>query len=234
MRAILALMLALLTTAPTVAKEGGGRPLLPGIIGSDNRVMLDSIKAPWSALGRVNRARGGFCTGTVIAPDRVLTARHCLTARPGNRYLPLSELHFVAGYRRGEFLAHGKVRSIHAPPLSDQRATSGLGGAGTGKFPLGPTVALARTRQQCGDDCRLQPEPPSHAQPIAGLCAIHPRGCPAPSPASLRHHARHLRRTRPTNRARRPDGRGGCQRRDDHTRWLAGGAFGECRGHGRS
>ncbi|EKV30491.1 hypothetical protein C882_4450 [Caenispirillum salinarum AK4] len=118
MRTIL-MLLALLAAAPATAAEAG-RPLLPGIIGGDDRVMLDSAAAPWSALGRVNRARGGFCTGTLIAPDRVLTARHCLTARPGNRYLPVSELHFVAGYRRGDFIAHGRVARIQAPPLSEQ------------------------------------------------------------------------------------------------------------------
>lgn len=119
--AALAVAVLLLAAAPALAAEGGGRASLPGIIGGDDRTMLDSASPPWSALGRVNRARGGFCTGALIAPDRVLTARHCLTARPGTRYLPLSELHFVAGYRRGDFLAHGRVVRIHAPPLSDQR-----------------------------------------------------------------------------------------------------------------
>lgn len=123
MRTILVIILAL-ALAPPVQAANGGRPLLPGIIGEDDRTMLDNAAPPWSAIGRVNRARGGFCTGTLVAPDKVLTARHCLTARPGNRYLPLSELHFVAGYRRGDYLAHGRVKGIHAPPLTDADKTA--------------------------------------------------------------------------------------------------------------
>lgn len=85
---------------------------LPGIKGEDNRQLMETDAYPWSAIGRVNRRTGGFCTGTVIAKDRVLTAAHCLWNPRTLRWLPAQSLHFVAAYRRGEYLVHSKVAEI--------------------------------------------------------------------------------------------------------------------------
>src|SRR5512134_3142634 len=60
-----------------------------GIIGKDDRELLDPVAWPWLAIGRVNRTSGGFCTGALVAPDLVLTARHCLIDhRTGLRVKP--------------------------------------------------------------------------------------------------------------------------------------------------
>lgn len=105
----LALALLLLTgaTAPGADRIG--------IIGDDNRVMLDSGQWPWSAVGRVNRTWGGYCTGTLVAPDVVLTAEHCLFDARTRRWIKPADLHFLAGYRRGGYLFHAKVERIVAP-----------------------------------------------------------------------------------------------------------------------
>ena len=95
------------------------RQTLPGISGSDDRVRVESVAWPWSAVGRVNRSAGGYCTGTMIGLDKVLTAAHCLwNVRTGN-WLPPSALHFVAGYRRGSYVAHSVVRGFE---IADGRA----------------------------------------------------------------------------------------------------------------
>ena len=70
---------------------------------------------PWSAIGRVNRQRGGFCSGTLIGPDKVLTTAHCLWDARLRRWTSTADLHFLAGYHLGNYLAHGKAKAIELP-----------------------------------------------------------------------------------------------------------------------
>lgn len=102
-------------------------PGLLGIKGEDDRVLVDSASYPWSAIGRVNKTVGGFCSGVLVAPRQVVTAAHCLWNIRAQRWLPASSLHFVAGYRRGDYLRHGQVASYR---LSDG-ARAPKGGATT-------------------------------------------------------------------------------------------------------
>jgi V8-like Glu-specific endopeptidase len=52
------------------------------IVGFDERIQMTSRKYPWSAVGRIEGVGmdgGGYtCTGTLLAPDIVLTNAHCV------------------------------------------------------------------------------------------------------------------------------------------------------------
>ncbi len=65
-----------------------------------------------AAVGRVNVAGRSFCTGTLIDARRVVTAAHCLFDPHTGERAPLGDVHFVAGWERGDFVAHAQPEAI--------------------------------------------------------------------------------------------------------------------------
>jgi protease YdgD len=51
--------------------------------GYDDRVFLDTSAYPWTAVGELDFDAGSQCTGTLVAPDVVLTAAHCIHDEDG-------------------------------------------------------------------------------------------------------------------------------------------------------
>lgn len=70
---------------------------------------LDATKQ-WQAVGRLNIGNGGFCTGTLIAPDLVLTAAHCMYDSKSGARAEDAEIEFLAGWREGRASAYRGVR----------------------------------------------------------------------------------------------------------------------------
>ncbi len=123
-----ALALGILLCLAVAGAARAQNPLLPGIGAHDHRVAVDSGAKPWSAIGRVNRRIGGYCTGTVVDSRRVLTAAHCLwNARTGT-WLPAQSLHFVAGYGRETFLADADITRFVVAPGYDSAKPATLAG----------------------------------------------------------------------------------------------------------
>nr|WP_226898292.1 trypsin-like serine protease [Mangrovicoccus algicola] len=70
--------------------------------------------ARWQAIGRLNRdgyRDRGMCTATLIGPDLVLTAAHCLRDGTGGAVRP-ERLRFLAGWLRGEAAAIARIASV--------------------------------------------------------------------------------------------------------------------------
>ena len=83
---------------------------------SHDAVDVDADVFPWSSVGKIYNSARSSCTGSVIAPDKVLTAAHCLFNRATARFLQPDALHFLLGYKRGEFRSHARVASYVLGP----------------------------------------------------------------------------------------------------------------------
>lgn len=76
----------------------------------------ETFELPIGSIGKINQAglwKRSNCTGTLIAPDKVLTAGHCLRDQNTGEIYPFDSLHFLPGFNVGKYLAHGRVKAVH-------------------------------------------------------------------------------------------------------------------------
>lgn len=101
----------------------------------DARYLGDGEAVSWRAVGRLNVAGNRFCTATLISERLVVTAAHCLFNPRTSLEVPLRVIRFVAGWRKGEYVASRRViRAV----LPENYIYSGAPGVRT----IGVDVAL--------------------------------------------------------------------------------------------
>jgi protease YdgD len=121
-----------------LASPASGDSLRPGIIGTDDRVILAEEGPPWDAIGHVNI--GGFrtsgqCTGTLIATDLVVTAAHCVVD-PAGLAFPAKNVHFLAAVRRDLNKGHSTARCLRFIDGNAWTEAGGAPGSANGKVSL--------------------------------------------------------------------------------------------------
>jgi len=85
---------------------------------------VDANAFPWSSVGKIYNSARSSCTGSLIAPDKILTAAHCLFNRATHRFVQAESLHFLLGYQGGEYRTHVRVsRYLIGSDYSPENAT---------------------------------------------------------------------------------------------------------------
>lgn len=80
----------------------------------------------WEAVGRVEIGAAGYCTGTLIATDLVLTAAHCLFDPVTGAAQDVASLTFRAGLGNDVAVAEARVKMAVAHPAYDPLAVLSL------------------------------------------------------------------------------------------------------------
>ena len=86
----------------TQGRSEGETPLRVLMTGDDSR--------GWKAVGRLNVGERSFCTASLIAPDLVLTAAHCMFDKITGQRMQDREIEFLADWRGGRAAAYRGVR----------------------------------------------------------------------------------------------------------------------------
>ena len=101
----------------TVDCRAEGIAPLDVFFGADDRTFPSPSEYPWSAIGRVE-SNDGYCTGTLVAPQVVLTAAHCLYLGTDGRTLVVPT-RFRAGVEGAASVGGSQVVDYRVPAQFD-------------------------------------------------------------------------------------------------------------------
>ncbi|WP_434632973.1 trypsin-like serine peptidase [Chromobacterium sp. CV08] len=103
----LALCLALLSPLLHAAPLSKEHKIL--FFGLDDRVLEKPDRMPWQTVGQLETRSRTICTGTLVAPDVVLTAGHCFVDEKG-RFDPA--VSFTVGLWGDEYTALSRIKEV--------------------------------------------------------------------------------------------------------------------------
>jgi protease YdgD len=90
------------TCSLAIVRTFAGGPQ-PGILGNDDRRLIEQLNAPWGAIGQINTTgyrRTTSCTGSLIATNLVITAAHCVMDPWSRKAFPPPSNTFFGGCQR--------------------------------------------------------------------------------------------------------------------------------------
>lgn len=106
-------------------------PLAAAAETPERRMLEAEEAAAFTGVGRLNIAGSRFCTATLVAPDVIVTAAHCLFHPLTGARVADGELRFVAGYRIRDRAALRRVTRTVIDPGYAFAARASYAGVGT-------------------------------------------------------------------------------------------------------
>ena len=74
------------------------------INGADDRYLYSDVNYPYSAIGKLRWSNGVFCSGALVGPRHVLTAKHCIVNGQSGSFSP--------GFDNGARFGSGAVTTV--------------------------------------------------------------------------------------------------------------------------
>lgn len=87
--------------------------------------LSETAQQAWPSVGQITRGakHRGVCTGTLIAPNLVLTAAHCVANRKTERISPFHRVTFRAGWNNGTLTDTARAKKITIHPQYFEKTT---------------------------------------------------------------------------------------------------------------